>query len=235
MSFHKDGFVSRHPWEWIFVPILMASSLSEFENEHFFMQCGSVQVGRSWKEYSSLAKEKTPPMFSVFIQCALQDFSPVLGNLLYPLKGVSFIFCSQKQQQLKNLQYQCLYPHGSACVTDTQRGIFQPERQKHMQRSNLSWWHWLPGSWPAYEVSGRSCWLPSGWLGKAWQGLTGCSSAATSGLNDNLAGRSGARSRAAICSLPQPSCPQQPYFFSLQAAAPPLYLCVRVPARLSLW
>lgn len=76
-------------------------------------------------------------MFSVFIQRALQDFSPVLENLLYPLKEVSFIFfCVQKQQRLKSLQYQCLYPHGSACITDTQRGIFQPERQKHTQRSN---------------------------------------------------------------------------------------------------
>lgn len=136
MCFHEDGFVSRHSWEWIFAPILVASSPSEFENEHFFMQCRSVHVGRSWGEYSYLDKEITTPMLSVFIQSALQDFSLGLENLLYPLKRMSFIFCIQKQQQLKSLQYQCLYPHGSACITNTERGIFQPERQKHTQRSN---------------------------------------------------------------------------------------------------
>lgn len=104
------------------------------------------------------------------------------------------------------------------------RGTYFSQKDKSTcRKAALSWWHWLPGSWPVCGVSGRLCWLPSGWLRMAWQGLTGCNYAATSGLSDNLAGHSGARSRAAICSLPQPSCPEQPYFFSLEADAPSLY------------
>jgi len=63
-------------------------------------------------------------------------FPANISELAYALKELSFIFCSQQQQQLKNTDYQCLLPRGSAPVTKTRRGIFQPERQKHMQRSN---------------------------------------------------------------------------------------------------
>lgn len=116
-------------------------------------------------------------------------------------------------------------------VSLTHREAYFSQKDKNTCRETiLSWWHWLPGTWPAYGVSRRSCWLSSGWLGMVWQGLTGCSYAATSGLSDNLAGCSGAKSRTAICSLPQPSCPQQPYFFSLQSGAPSLYLCECVHA-----
>lgn len=175
-------------------------------------------------------------MFSVFIQRALQDFSPVLENLLYPLKEVSFIFFAfRSNNDWKACSTSVCIPMAQLASLTHREAYFSQKGKSTRREAILSWWLWLPGSWPAYGVRGRSCWLPSGWLGTAWQGLTGCSYAATSGLSDNLAGRSGARSRAAICSLPQPSCPQQPYFFSLQAGAPSLYLCVRVHARLSLW
>lgn len=168
-------------------------------------------------------------MRSAFVQRALQvpcqHFRTCLCFKRTEVFFYLFIFFSQQQQQLKNLHYQYLFPHGSARVTKTRRDIFQPERQKHMQRSNpllmtLATWK------PAGVRGEREVMLaPFRLAAMAWQGWTGCSPAATSGLSDNLAGCSGARSRAAICSLPQPSCPEQPNFFSLEAGAPSLLFC----------
>lgn len=84
----------------------------------------------------------------------------------------------------------------------------------------------IPGSKPARGLSEKSCWLPAGWLQVAWRQLTGCPYTATAGPIDTLAGLSGARSRAAICSLPRPSSPKQPDFFLLEAGAPCLcFVC----------
>lgn len=58
------------------------------------------------------------------------------SKLASALKAPSLVCCSRQQQRLNNRQYQRLFPHGSARITKTQRGIFQPERQKHMRRSS---------------------------------------------------------------------------------------------------
>lgn len=155
----------------IFVPIPVAFSPSEFENEHFFMQCGSVQVGRTWRKYNYLAKEITQPVFSVFIQCALQDLSPELENLLCPLKGVSLIFCSQKQQQLKTCSSSVCIPMAQLASLTHREAHFSQKDKSTCREAILSWWHWLPGSWLAYGVSGRSRWLPEFRL--AGDGLAG--------------------------------------------------------------